>query len=437
MRRSAFFLVVAAACAADHDPAQTLARLRAIVLDQAERLPNYACVQTIDRTFYRPTGMKPGHPGPCDEIAALKKARKEHLAAISADRFRVDVRIGLEEEMYSWVGAGHFSDNSINQLLGSGATTTGDLGPLLTNVVEDAPDFRYTGEQTAAGRPAYAYAFNVPASRSHHLFETMGRDPMAVAYRGTILADAETGTPLKLNILVDDPPPETNSCQFRAALNYSAVAIGASSLLLPEKATQRLVAPGGSETEYDVAFSSCHEYTAESRIRYGASAAVGHNGGPASGEPAPLPSLEAPSGLPVAIVLDADIDSKGAAAGDRFRGRLAKPLEDGAASYAPKGATVHGRVTMVLHAMNPDRVTIRLAVEAVELRGSDFAFHVAGALSQYLAANAPRPAGALQTRGAPIGDLPAVSKGYSEARCPGKRCVLHAGSLTNWITVRP
>ena len=434
VRRSALFLIAAALCAAESDPAQALARLRAIVLEQAQRIPNYACVQIIDRTVLRPAGMKAGRPVPCAQIAALAQKGKYRPAASSAQRFRVDVRVGRNVEMYSWAGAGRFSDRPLNQLLGPGAITTGDIGPILIDTVEDAPELKFEGQRTVDGRPAYAYSFQVPADRSHHVFRTLGGSDVPTAYGGTILADPETGAPLELSVLADDLPPETNTCRFTAELNYSPVAIGASSFLLPDKASQSLVAPDGAETEIAVRFSSCREYQAESAVSFGT---------PPGPEPASIPAtprtLDVPGGLGVAIAIDGPIDSNVAAAGDPFTGRLVKPLRDkNNIVYAPEGAIVHGRIADVYFGLGASAVAaLRLGVQSIEFGGSEYIIHLTGDPGGMMAVSPSVAATQLRMRAAVIGELPKQADGFVVARSFSKRCVIRNGDKTYWLTVRP
>jgi len=54
------------------DPTDTLARARDHLLERTERLPNYTCVQTVDRAYLQPAN--PIYPPPsCDVISGQKK----------------------------------------------------------------------------------------------------------------------------------------------------------------------------------------------------------------------------------------------------------------------------------------------------------------------------------------------------------------------------
>src|SRR5208283_2577950 len=119
-------------------------------------------------------------------------------------------------------------------------------------------------------------------------------------------------------------PAETECCSYATAMDYIPVRIGDGEFLLPKVAYQRFALPDGRQAQNTVTFSGCREYAAESAVSYqGAPPAAPA----ASGDPAP-PALDVPAGLPVVIALSGMIDSAVSAAGDRFTGRLAKPVVD-------------------------------------------------------------------------------------------------------------
>ena len=449
--RCALMLLVAAACAgADRDPDQTLARLREIVRDQATRLPNYTCVQTIDRLYFAPEqhataaesgGWIPGLPRSCVDLAPLKRKGEYLLLPYMADRFRLEVRVGPDAEMYSWVGASHFEDRPLRELIGSPPTSTGSFGPALLDILGDATEFQFEGAKTVNGWRAYAYSFRVPVGRSHHSFVVQDGSDKAVAYEGTIFADPETGAPVQLNILAGELPSEANCCRFTTALDYRHVRIGAAEFLLPFEALQRFVMPGGREVENTVTFSSCREYGAESTVAY--------EGGPSSGpasraDAAPLSAWDAPAGLPVAIALTTRIDSAVAAAGDPFKGRLAAPVLDKLKHViAPEGSLVRGRVTLAGRMLeqpsstpmlpHPGHVEIHLKIETIEIGGIETPAHLTGKRDP---ATLSQPHGSFGSRGLPIGEIPQRNaEGHATVQCPGKRCVIREGFRTEWVTV--
>jgi hypothetical protein len=440
-------VLIAVACAGSEiDPEQTLERLREIARDEAARIPNYTCVETIDRQFFRPGGVV-GHtvvvsglgrgsvtaaarakPLSCDEIAAKQGQRGYHLAPVSADRFRLDVRVGRGGEMYSWVGASAFGDRPLHEMLAPGPSGTGAIGPMLMNVVEDAPQFQFDGEKTVDGRRLYAWSFRIPMEQSHAIFIEWGGSEAAVAYEGTILAEPETGTPVQLTIVAARLPDETSCCRFTTVLDYSPQRIGAADFLLPRAARQTFTMPDGMEVENMVTFSACREYLAKSTVNYQGAPAPAPG---ASVDRAPPPRI--PGGLPVTIAVTGAIDSDVAAAGDPFTGRLAKPVLDKLKNViAPAGAIVHGRVTSSSRSVSP-AVDLRLTVQTVEIGGREVPFHLTAKLNP----SARQPSGGgLQSRGVPIGELPQVrQEGSVDVHRFAKRLVLRDGFVTQWATV--
>ena len=422
-------LLLAAACAgAERDPGQTLARMREIVRDEAANLPNYTCVQTIDRVFLRPSNDK--LPQSCAAVGDLKRLGRYSLAPARADRFRLDVRIGGGKEMFSWVGASRFEDRPLHDLIGFGPTSTGSFGGLLLAVFEDAPEFRYEGAKTANGRRGYAYSFRVPVERSHHTFYVRHGSQKIIAYEGTVLADPETGTPAQLTVVADQLPADAACCRFALELNYRHMRIGSREFLLPFEAIQRFAAPGGEEVENTVTFSSCRAYGAESIVAYEGAPVT--EGAATAAPIAPHPP-EAPAGLPVSIALAGAIDSAVAAAGDPFTGRLARPVLDKSRNViAPEGALVRGRIMQVERVMRPERVTFRLGIETVEIGGVEVPFRLAAKNEPA----APKGAsGGLQQRGVAIGEFPRwVPGNHITVQCSGNRCVLPIGFRTEWVT---
>ena len=442
-------LLIAAACAgAETDPEQTLARLLEIIRDEAARLPNYTCVQTIDRQFFRPAvvlvpTVVPSGPGrgivmatprpkpqSCDEIAAAQQQRANPLPPANADRFRLEVRVGGGAEMYSWVGAAAFGDRSLHELIQPGPTSTGAIAPMLLNVVGDAPEFHFEGEKTVDGRQLYAWSFHIPVERSHDIFIERDGSQTIIAYEGTILAEPETGEPVQLTRVAAKLPDETFCCRFTAVMDYSPQRIGAADFPLPKTARQTFTMPTGTEVENTVTFSACREYLAESAVSY--------QGTPA---PAPAASVDAapapriPGGLPVTIALTGSIDSDVAAAGDAFTGRLTKPVVDKRKKMiAPAGAIVHGRITKSESILRPiQRTILRLTVQTVEMGGREVSFHVTAKPPP----GAHQPSGGgLQSRGVPIGDLPQVrQEGSVDVARVANHFVLPDGFETQWVTL--
>lgn len=419
-------LGLAGLAGADRSPDDVIARLRERVLDEAARIPNYTCVQTIDRQFFAAGGARA--PGSCAGLSVERRSPGYRIVPYGSDRFRLDVGVGPTREVYSWAGAERFEDRDLGDLI-PGPASSGAFASLLHMMFGgDAAEFLYRGKQTLDRRSLLAYSFRVPVPRSHYFMRGARGARKAVAYHGALLADPETGDLVRLDVQIDEPAPESNLCEFNASLDYSRTQIGASGFLLPKTARQRFVMPSRLEAENTVAFSACREFRAESTVKYGDSASAQPGGGKDAATREPL---RAPAGLPVSVELTTTIDSDAAAAGDAYAGRLAEPLQDASNdTLAPRGAAVRGRIMRVERYRYPPSVQIALAIETVEIGGAALPFRVA-----------PKRAGS--GSGAPKARSAQGEPPHSSAtdlvviELPGDRGILRPGYRTEWVTATP
>ena len=104
------FLAVTAALAAPQPdpgvaPEVLLARIRLRMKDNLERLPNYTCRQTIERS------------------QRLSSSRRFRLV----DAIRLEVALVGGKELFAWPGETSFQDREISQLVSGGAIGNGDF----------------------------------------------------------------------------------------------------------------------------------------------------------------------------------------------------------------------------------------------------------------------------------------------------------------------
>jgi hypothetical protein len=433
--------LVAACAAAQPGAVEVLARFGEMVRGNASRIPNYTCVETIERQYYR--SRLAAAPRNCDDLAAARNRRGYKLTLESTDRLRLEVRAGLRAEMYSWPGANRFEDRELWDIIGYGPAATGPFASLLMEVVQgDATDFSFLDETESGGRKLFRYSFRVPAERSHY-FIYLPNGALATAWDGTLLIDPETSELARMTTRTSELPPEAAACELTTASDYGSVKLGGREFPLSRETRQRFIDRSGDEVENIVTFSACRLYQVESRVSFGA-APGDAPAGPARAIPAPR--LDLPAGLPVVIALAAGIDSATAAGGDRFTGRLAKPvLDDRKQTLVPEGAAVAGRLIKVAVHMQPPEVAIVLHVETVQIDGAEAPFHVAGApvprrgewLREILSSLTIGVGGG-HAGGIVFADHPPAPEGELNALgFPGTRKVLEPGFLTEWVTVSP
>jgi len=440
-RCGCMLLFVAACSAAERDPVDVLAFFGEIVKDNASRIRNTTCVQTIERQYYQAKLTK--QPRTCDDLAAERRRPGYKRTLESTDRLRLDVRAGPTAEMYSWPGAERFDDRTLWDIIGYGPAATGPFGMALLQVVQgDATDFTFIGETDAGGRKLFRYGFRVPAERSHYAIQDV-----PAAWMGTLDLDPETSQPVRMVTRVSELPPEAFVCDLQTDARYARTAIGGRELLLSRETRQRFIERSGAEVENVVTFSACREYKAESRVSFGSASGEAPAGPPKAIRAA---RLDLPPDLPVTIELTTRIDSATAAGGDRFAGRLAKPVVDEQdRALVPEGAVVAGRLVKVAVRMEPPEVAIVLHVETVQFDGAEYPFHLTGRTpvsrrDQWLRllSNVAIAVGAgaigVGFGGITIVNHPPAPEGeLNVLRFSGTRQVIEPGFKTEWMTVRP
>src|ERR1700694_2080018 len=114
-----------------------LARIKVRAAENLQRLPNYTCTQTIERSH------------------RSGKARKfEPL-----DTLRLEVALVEGKELFSWPGAGKFEDKGIGEIVGGGgAIGNGSFALHAKSIfLTRWPSFTHFGETNLNGRQAVRY----------------------------------------------------------------------------------------------------------------------------------------------------------------------------------------------------------------------------------------------------------------------------------------
>ncbi len=353
--------------AADRDPSAVLNRVIAKVLESGRRMPNYTCVETVTRVFYRPRAES------FARACSVLLEQRQHptldmvLHPYSMDRLRLDVTMADHGEIFSWAGASKFDDAGIEHLVGEGPIGTGAFGAFLMVVFrEDQNRFSFVRDISSNGRKLMEYSYRVPLSGSHYKIKA-GDQWVFSAYRGTFQADPETDDVVQLVVQTEELPLATGSCMSISTMDYAPVQIGSSQFLLPTQMKQRWVDPTGNEVENTTTFQTCREYKGESTLTFlpeGDAAPATDRASVAAAIP-PIPA-----GLRFSMVLSPPIDTNTAATGDLFTGTLAEPLK-GAKSkvLAPKGSLVEGRIVRLETLERPPQVFLVLRPRSVEVKG--------------------------------------------------------------------
>ncbi|HVP49324.1 MAG TPA: hypothetical protein VMT32_22180 [Bryobacteraceae bacterium] len=432
MRAVVLFAIAGALCAQfPPDPTDVLARARDSLTDRDKRLPNYTCVQTVNRKYFqRP---KQAHPVPACSVVTNEERAAYPLQLYLADRLRLDVKVSRGHEIGSWAGASQFDSKSIFDLVGGGPFGTGALGTFLADIFTGGgARFEFDGEKSLDDVTLYQYSYQVPLSASHYLVRA-GHDWQLVAYDGLIRIDPHSFDLRHLLVHTSELPFEADTCEVATNVDYERVRIGTGDFLLPLHSQLHIVKTDNYETDTTTTYSGCHEYHGEATIRFGDEPAVpGASEKIETARPVALPA-----GLAVSLALVTPIDTDTAAAGDVVLEKVRKPVRAQGSDKVliPAGATVHARIIRMQHWFDsPGRFDIAIQLETWEANG------VALPLSAKPDCGENRPATSVFRRPMPI-MLPPAGQPITVATfvftASHDRYVVPRGFESNWITVAP
>jgi len=407
------FVALAAALLAQppFDPTELLAKARDRIVARAKRLPDYVCVQTVDREYFnRRQGQHPPHS--CALIFALNRNHPQDLPLRSTDRLRLELKVSQGMEIGTWAGASQFSSRSVFELIGGGAYGTGALGTFLGDIFETGrATYSFIGQGMAGAIKLATYGYRVPAESSHYQVKT-GSGWTPIAFQGAFWIDSDSLDLRRLTVDANEMPPKAGVCEAVTTVEYRNVRVGTGEFLLPVRSSMRMVNADATETQTTAVYSGCREYVGESTIHFD-QAPTGGEAQAAAPPPAPLPA-----GVSLALALTAPIDTDTAAAGDIVTAKVLRPAWNRSLKeiLAPAGAVVQGRIVAMQHWLNwPRHFTIAIRLDKLEARG----------VARPLYARCPAAAGQ-----APL-------TAYFTFGTKENRYVVPAGFQMNWITVAP
>jgi hypothetical protein len=322
---------------------ERLASIRQRMAGNLARLPNYTCLETVERT-QRPPGSR-------------------RYSVI--DRLRLEVAYVGGGELYAWPGAGKFEDKSVEQIVGRGALIGTGSFALHARAVfaSNAPAFTPAGEQESDGHKVVRFDFQITRAKSRYSIRT-GPEPVIVAYHGFFEADPVTFDPVRLEVLAEDLPAELQLQSSGEMVHYARMRIGESDFLLPVSSELWMVQTDGTEDRNRTRFEQCHQYSGESTVRF--DVVDGDVSAAAAAGP-----IELPAGLSLETRIRETIDHAKAAIGDQVHATVVGDVKRGGRVLVPKGAVVSGRITRLEVRTQRSYVYlgVRLRLESIQFAG--------------------------------------------------------------------
>jgi hypothetical protein len=340
------------------DPEQVLAKARDNILDRTDRLPNYTCVQTVDRQYLHL--KQPVFPvRSCDEMSAKRNKKNKLLYLEATDRLRLDVKVSGGTEIGAWAGASHFGDGNLMKLI-KGPFGTGALGTILSDIFTGSSvSFYFDGEEAMDSLKLFRYRYEVSQESSHHMIHT-GSDWAFTAYDGAIWIDPNSFELRRLQMRTSELPKQSGACESTTTVEYASSRIGTGDFLLPQQSTLHFLMRDMGESDVATTYSGCHQYHTDANL-------ITDPGAIAAKPPADHSSISIPAGLVLTLGLTEPIDTNTAAAGDVVVATVTNVARDMVIS---KGSTVRGRIVLMLHLLDsPQSFVIAIQLETVEING--------------------------------------------------------------------
>jgi hypothetical protein len=317
-----------------------LQRARTRMAQNLARLPNYTCLQTIERLIRRAPHKKP-------ELV---------------DLVRLEVALVEGRELFAWPGSREFVDRDLSTMVVGGAIGNGNFALHAKAVFQSsAPRFTYIGERARAGRRTLQWDFVVPQMLSGYMLRSNQQEAI-VGYQGSFWVDADTLDLIRLEVRADDIPDRLRLYMASDAVEYARTPIGSEEFLLPEMSELVLVDWNGMDNRNRTRFTKCRQYSGESTLIF-------EDPAPESENAEPLRTLVAPANVALEVALDTPIRVGESAVGDPVTAKLTKAAKLGAGIVAPKGSLLHGRITLLRQQQG-----VRIAGYAVGLRFSELEF---------------------------------------------------------------
>jgi hypothetical protein len=294
-----------------------LSRIKIKMAENLSRLPNYTCVETIERSRRMPASRK------------FEPVDKIHL----------EVALVEGNEVFGWPGGDKIAEKEITNLVG-GTIGNGVFALFLKSVFQGSgATFRYAGDSTVDARRAIKFDYQVLLLSSGYHLKVPPREAL-VPYHGSFWVEPNTLDLMRLELIADAIPPYLGISAASNAMEYARVEIGGSKFLLPRSSELDLTDLNGEEKRNLTRFTACRQFTGESVLVFGDAS----SDSPAA-QTSPVRHARLPKDFLAEFSLKTAIDSDTSAVGDFVRARLQHDIKVPQEPAIPKGAELTGRIS--------------------------------------------------------------------------------------------
>jgi len=304
------------------------------VAEQLTKSANYACVETLDRSYLkstRPGSLVCGAEDPVD------------LQEVMHDRLRLNLAVSDGAEIFSWHGENKFTSSDIDKIVKGGPISSGSFVGFLRNIFfVRGVAFKYRGKGTEHGKTVERFDYAVATPVSHFRVEGAKNTYATVPFHGSFSSDAITFDIVRLKVTAGRIPFGLNICATDSEVYYQIANISGRPTLIPRTYELHIDDNTHLHTVSKGEYAECHEFRAESKLRFDSP----QDRNQTLQQTTPDPWL--PSGLDLIIELTTPIDGKRMFTGDAVEGLVISPLRSVQGKLLlPPNATVHGVITQL------------------------------------------------------------------------------------------
>lgn len=361
-----------------------LAHARNHMANALRGMPNYTCLETIERS------KRSG------------KRRKYEMI----DILRIEVGYVNGKELFAWPGSGKFDDRDIGDMVPSGgAIGNGNFASHSQAVFRgNVANMKFAVQEG----DLFRYDYQVPENLSGYKLRTGKGAEAIVGYHGSFWVDPALKRVMRITVLADNIPALLDISETTSSIDYTQVAIGGQQYWLPSASSMSITDHKGNEFRNEVTFTGCRQFGGESVLRF--------DDPDPSVEPAPpVPVVPSDITLPKDRMFMIDLLQRVRwgqnKTGDLIEAKLVGDLKYKDQVLLPKGSKVVGRITR----LQQDKAiqAMDLEFETVEGGGRRAPFRALVNMQSSPGAAAPR-------------GIPGIRIGRNTTIVPGRK----PGSLT-------
>jgi len=343
-----------------------LSRVKTHLRGEFAHLPNYTCLETIERFHKEPA-----------------RGAKFQLR----DTVRLEIGYNNRQEWYAWPGDLQFTVDNPASLAGSrGLIASGVFAITLHNLfIADRAMFTPRGEDSIGGRRAVKFDFRFPARSEIAKISILGGSAW-VNEDGSFWADPQSLALLRLDARATEIPPDLPLGGMEYSVTFARTHIGEADALLAQDATLHMTHDDGFEDYDRIAFTHCRMYQTSSTLRFDVDPAAPELPAPTRPAPATTPAApsrpalpaepesDVPAQLRVAIEVTSPISSEDEV-GNVISGRVVGDVRRKGKLVLEDGAAVRGRLRHLARYEDGSHFIVGLEFTEVQAQGVPLRFY--------------------------------------------------------------